>query len=116
MKQLFALALGLILAQSAVAERPHHRSPPNIEQLSERLQLTADQADSVESIMSEHHSFMQQNAERSRESAQQQRAATRERLAGILSEQQMETLDSMTERRHARGRRGDDRRRPPKMR
>lgn len=115
MKHLFTLALGLILSQSAFAERPHHRPPaPNIEQLSEQLQLSTEQADAVESIMSEHHAYMQEHAEASRESAKQQRGATRERLIGVLDEDQMETFDSISERRHARGRHGDERRGPPK--
>ncbi len=116
MKHLSILAFALILTQSALAERPHQRPAPNIERLSERLQLTTDQMDAVESIMSEHHAFMQENAEQSRESARQQRTATRERLIGVLDEEQMETFDSMAERRHSRGRRGDERHRPPEQR
>ncbi|MFK7732101.1 MAG: hypothetical protein AB8B48_10840 [Pseudomonadales bacterium] len=116
MKHLFTLALGLIITHSAFADRPHHRPAPNFERISERLQLTADQADSVESIMNEHHTYMQENTERSRESAQQQRAATRERLAGVLDEEQLETFDNMAKKRQARGRRGGDGSRPPKQR
>ncbi|MEM8497375.1 MAG: hypothetical protein AAF542_05080 [Pseudomonadota bacterium] len=116
MKHLFILGLGLILTHSAVAERPHHRPAPNIERLSERLQLTTEQTDAVESIMSEHHTFMQENAAQSRESARQQRSATRERLMGVLDEEQMETFDSMAERRHSRDRHGDERRRRAEQR
>lgn len=116
MKYLLTLALGLILTYPAIADRPYDRPAPNIQRLSERLQLTSEQADAVESIMSDHHSFMQENAEHSRDSARQQRAATRERLIGVLDDEQMETFDAMTERRRARGPGGKDRRGPPEQR
>lgn len=115
MKHLLTLALGMSLTQSVLAERPHHRPPaPNMERLSEKLQLSSDQTDAVESIMAEHHAFMQENAASSRESAQQQRAATRERLIGVLDEEQLDTFDRMAEQRDLRRHHRDGRRGPPK--
>ncbi|MFK8021353.1 MAG: hypothetical protein AB8B86_16445 [Pseudomonadales bacterium] len=101
MKLSIAVLLTLCITQVALAQPRHHRAP-NIDRLTKDLQLSSEQAADVEAILTEHHELAGNKLQASREAMGEQRQATRERLAGVLDEEQLETFDAMAAKRRAR--------------
>jgi len=101
MRLSIALTLTLCITQAALAQPPHHRGP-NIDRLTEELQLSSEQAADIEAILTEHHEVAGNNLQASREAMGEHRQATRERLAGVLNEEQLEAFDAIAEKRRAR--------------
>ena len=94
MKQLTVLALTCVISVSSVnvfAEAPNEGKAQRFEQLSNALDLSASQEQQVMAIMEERHSAMKALHEQ-----------TREKMAGVLNAEQMESFEEMRKRKRGK--------------
>lgn len=101
MKLLIALILSACLVPFAVAERGQNKAP-KIERLAEKLQLSDEQIIAVEEIFADHKQSRSELMDSTREEKQALRLAMRERLNGVLNEEQLTAFDQMREKRRGK--------------
>lgn len=97
--------LGLCLALPA-ATMPPPRHKPDFDRLQQDLSLSDEQASQLRSILDEAREAHENQHRLSREEHHAAREITRERIAEVLDEEQMQQFDALHERRGPRGRRG----------
>ncbi len=109
MNKIAITSLALLLVTGSAYAIPPAGGPcggPSVERLQKKLELSDEQAASVKTLLEEQREKRRTLHESHREELDQHQTETRERLSAVLTEEQLEKLDSFKEqRKERRGRR-----------